>query len=68
LNPNFVKLISWYGTYRTMFIFFFQNMWNQLFENTRAYTTIFTISDNEYGYSSRVVDLLAFAAKKDGAL
>lgn len=21
LNPNFVKLISWYGTYRTMFIF-----------------------------------------------
>jgi len=36
LNPNFVKLISWY--------------------------------DNEYGYSSRVVDLLAFAAKKDGAL
>jgi glyceraldehyde 3-phosphate dehydrogenase len=26
LNPNFVKLISWYGTYRTMFIFFFQNM------------------------------------------
>lgn len=24
--------------------------------------------DNEYGYSTRVVELLAFAAKKDGAL
>ena len=24
--------------------------------------------DNEWGYSKRVVDLLAFAAKKDGAL
>ena len=36
LNPNFVKLISWY--------------------------------DNEWGYSRRVCDLLAFAARKDGAL
>ena len=36
LNPNFVKLISWY--------------------------------DNEWGYSRRVCDLLAYAAKKDGAL
>lgn len=36
LNPNFVKLISWY--------------------------------DNEYGYSTRVVDLICHAAKVDGAL
>lgn len=36
LNPNFVKLISWY--------------------------------DNEYGYSCRVVDLIAYVAKVDGAL
>ncbi|TPX09527.1 uncharacterized protein E0L32_009270 [Thyridium curvatum] len=35
LNPNFVKLVSWY--------------------------------DNEWGYSRRVVDLLAYIAKVDGA-
>lgn len=35
LNPNFVKLVSWY--------------------------------DNEWGYSRRVVDLIAYIAKKDGA-
>lgn len=35
LNPNFVKLISWY--------------------------------DNEYGYSRRVCDLIAYVAKKDKA-
>jgi len=34
LNPNFVKLVSWY--------------------------------DNEWGYSKRVVDLVVFAAQKDG--
>lgn len=34
LNPNFVKLVSWY--------------------------------DNEWGYSRRVLDLLAYIAKVDG--
>ena len=62
-SPKFVKVISWVckqqqnkQTHSFSFIFLF------------ILCLLFVQYDNEWGYSNRLLDLAAYAAKKDGIL
>jgi glyceraldehyde-3-phosphate dehydrogenase/erythrose-4-phosphate dehydrogenase len=58
LNDTFVKLVSWYDNGMCHFSL----VWHFPFR-----IPILNLINLEYGYSHRVVDLIAYVAKKDGS-
>jgi glyceraldehyde 3-phosphate dehydrogenase len=64
LNDTFVKLVSWYDNGMFHLPFLFKKRIHPINCNLENLSHSYII---EYGYSHRVVDLIAFVAKKDGS-